>query len=323
MSKPACTPVPFPFDLVQRAADHRQHIVHRAFAFALVYDVQMRPDAIVVKQVCDMSDLESIEPALDIALASARQLRCQVVAGSSSSTTSAVFDRVIVVNNSASLGEMNSLYKLGSLQHLRSTMDMNLTACIWFTTLMLRRIPGLVLPAQSSTITAGHTYESLPCVIINISSLTAIKPFKTLLPYCIHKAARDMLHTGLAEELNDPSHNPLNDASLSSAQRALQLSSAPAAALTGTASSATSASAPSHHPAIKTLNYAPGPMDTDMSTAIAECSGVDGPTREWYVKAKADGSNVDPFVSAAKCTRLIQANKFVSGSHIDFYDAEP
>lgn len=61
---------------------------------------------------------------------------------------------------------------------------------------------------------------------------------------------------------------------------------------------------------LKVLNYAPGPMDTDMGAQIRE-SGFTS-TFEW----------VDVGASASKCIRLALGNDFESGSHIDFFDKE-
>ena len=70
----------------------------------------------------------------------------------------------------------------------------------------------------------------------------------------------------------------------------------------------------------KTMNYAPGPMDTDMQKTIRESEGCDFGTREYFIDAKAKGTLVDPAKSAEKLASLVIANTFASGAHIDFYD---
>jgi sepiapterin reductase len=70
---------------------------------------------------------------------------------------------------------------------------------------------------------------------------------------------------------------------------------------------------------IKTLNYAPGPMDTAMQTSIREHCKDEG-IKEYYKSLKEKNTLVDPNVSARKLMTLISKNEFSSGAHIDFYD---
>lgn len=70
----------------------------------------------------------------------------------------------------------------------------------------------------------------------------------------------------------------------------------------------------------KTLNYAPGPLDTDMQTELRESDTIHQPTKEWSVDAFKEGKLVTPEASAAKCIKILQENRFESGAHIDYYD---
>jgi sepiapterin reductase len=74
-------------------------------------------------------------------------------------------------------------------------------------------------------------------VIVNISSLAAIKPFSTWSVYCMGKAAREMFHQVLAEEHKNSKSG------------------------------------------VKVLNYAPGPLDTDMQKDIREAPLLDAETQ--------------------------------------------
>lgn len=65
---------------------------------------------------------------------------------------------------------------------------------------------------------------------------------------------------------------------------------------------------------LKVLNYAPGPMDTDMSKEIR--------SPEQYEEDLKSGNLVDPRLSAEKCVRLAVRGTFVTGSHVDFFDEE-
>lgn len=77
--------------------------------------------------------------------------------------------------------------------------------------------------------------------LVNISSLCAIKPFEYDCVYCIGKAARDMLMRVIAEEVH-----ALSTSMLTKSQAKLCNST------------------------VKTLNYAPGPMDTNMQAELRQ-----------------------------------------------------
>lgn len=62
------------------------------------------------------------------------------------------------------------------------------------------------------------------------------------------------------------------------------------------------------------LNYAPGPMNTDMSRDIR--------SPEQYEEDLKSGNLIDPAKSAEKCVRLAVQGTFVTGSHVDFFDEE-
>lgn len=65
---------------------------------------------------------------------------------------------------------------------------------------------------------------------------------------------------------------------------------------------------------LRVLNYAPGPMDTDMSREIR--------TVEQYEDDLRNKRLVDPKLSAEKCVRLALGNRFTTGSHVDYFDEE-
>jgi sepiapterin reductase len=122
---------------------------------------------------------------------------------------------------------------------------------------------------------------SISCfTIINVSSLAATTPFESWSIYCAGKAARDIYHAVLAKE---------------------QLKF------------------PDRRKLV-TLNYAPGPLDTNMQKEIRENEQVDKETREFFKTMKDNNQLVDPNVSADKLSRLIISGSFESGSHVDFYE---
>ncbi len=74
---------------------------------------------------------------------------------------------------------------------------------------------------------------------------------------------------------------------------------------------------------VKTLSYAPGPMDTEMQAQMRASDTIDAGTRAFFQKMHAENTFVDCAASAAKCAHILEANRFASGAHIDFYDANP
>merc|ERR1712238_76391 len=68
--------------------------------------------------------------------------------------------------------------------------------------------------------------------------------------------------------------------------------------------------------AIKTLNYAPGPLETDMAKEIRKkADELDVDLKPHFQKKL-----LDSYDSAMKLIRVIDKNEFDTGSHIDYYD---
>ena len=65
---------------------------------------------------------------------------------------------------------------------------------------------------------------------------------------------------------------------------------------------------------LKVLNYAPGPMLTDMLRAARSVEQMENDVRT--------GRLVDPRISAEKCVRLALSGTFATGAHVDFYDQD-
>lgn len=72
---------------------------------------------------------------------------------------------------------------------------------------------------------------------------------------------------------------------------------------------------------LRILNYAPGPLDTDMQREIREGPSVDLSIKETFMKMKADNLLIDANASANKLFSIIQQNDFENGAHIDYFDA--
>lgn len=123
-------------------------------------------------------------------------------------------------------------------------------------------------------------------IFVNISSLAAIKSFESWGLYCSVKAARNMFMQVVASEAKILSKKYFNG----------KLS-------------------------IKTLNYAPGPLDTDMQKEIRDSSPHEE-QRAFYIEMKEQGTLLKPEQSAKKMIKLLEENSFENGAHIDYYDLE-
>ena len=74
---------------------------------------------------------------------------------------------------------------------------------------------------------------------------------------------------------------------------------------------------------INILNYAPGPLDTDMQAEIRESETINRETREYFRGLKDSNTLVQVNDSAAKMVKIILSKSYVSGCHIDYYDEVP
>ncbi|KAG0300712.1 hypothetical protein BGZ98_008966, partial [Dissophora globulifera] len=70
---------------------------------------------------------------------------------------------------------------------------------------------------------------------------------------------------------------------------------------------------------VKTLNYAPGPLDNAMQADVRRTLG-DKEQLEIYEDMHQKGSLVAMDDSSRKLVLLLEKDEFVSGGHIDFYD---
>ena len=171
------------------------------------------------------------------------------------------FSQVVFVNNHGSLGDLSPV-GTHDAHRMQTAFNVNLTSTCFLSSEAVKFAKSL--PTNTTV------------QIINISSLCALQAFPSWAIYCAGKAARDMYHRTLAEELR------------------------------GT------------H--VKTLNFAPGPLDTDMQKQIREAPEVDEPTRRVFLDLKEQGKLVTPEASAEKLVKLVSENSYESGSHLDYYD---
>eukprot|EP00127_Corallochytrium_limacisporum_P003067 Clim_evm23s145 gene=Clim_evmTU23s145 len=118
--------------------------------------------------------------------------------------------------------------------------------------------------------------------IVNVSSLCAVAEFPGWGLYCAIKAGRDMLLKVLSRELEEYQKATGNKATL------------------------------------KTLNYAPGPLDTSMQLEVRTKLKYDV-MRNQYKEMHAQGKLIKCLTSADRLLKLLDTD-YVSGEHIDYYD---
>ena len=66
---------------------------------------------------------------------------------------------------------------------------------------------------------------------------------------------------------------------------------------------------------IRLLNYAPGPLETDMVTEIRAAPGLDPSLQPSYAQPQ-----LDPLVSARVLVQLVTKDSFTSGAHVDYFE---
>lgn len=219
--------------------------------------------------VADLSDLANLTDTANTLFNS--------VSFPSSSATEAQFrySRIFFVNNHGSLGSLryigSDLSAERSLRDMTIAFNLNVTSTCFLTSEFVKYYKAV--PAD----------QKARFVVVNVSSLAAIQPFDSWGVYCSGKAAREMFHKCLADEISKTTEK-------------------------------------SHIKTFSILNYAPGPMDTDMQKDIRENPNVHQATQEYFRSLKETNSLVDINVSATKLVKLVVMNKFTSGDHIDFFD---
>ncbi|XP_076990671.1 sepiapterin reductase [Tamandua tetradactyla] len=94
--------------------------------------------------------------------------------------------RLLLINNAGTLGDVSKGFvDLADPAEMNSYWALNLTSMLCLTSSILKSFPGC---------------PGLSRIVVNISSLCALEPFKGWAMYCAGKAARDMMFRVLAAE---------------------------------------------------------------------------------------------------------------------------
>lgn len=110
----------------------------------------------------DLSDLEHLETNIQSAFHPLNR------------TQKERYTRAILINNAGSLGHVGASSCLPSPMALKESVDLNFTSSVWLSSYFYR---------------VFGREQNIKCNIVNISSLCAISPFKTMAMYCAGKSA--------------------------------------------------------------------------------------------------------------------------------------
>ncbi|EGF83437.1 hypothetical protein BATDEDRAFT_84986 [Batrachochytrium dendrobatidis JAM81] len=197
------------------------------------------------------------------------------------------YTTAVLFNNAGTLGTLSRI-RDQTISDMRKSIDVNLMAPLVLSAAFLKQF------ADCSKL-----------ILVNVSSLAAIQPFDTWGVYSSIKAARDMFHQVIAvEEANIDAEEALSKRTTSPCSKDTQDTQAPLKSAR-----------------VRVLNYAPGPMDTDMQTRIRnEMPEIE--LKQAYVKMHDQGQLVDPNDSASVLMSLLESDDYINGSHIDYYDVQ-
>jgi len=234
----------------------------------------------------DLSDLDAVEGMTDIF----QELQSLSLGYGKVSETGVMakddewnYERAILINNAGSLGHLGPSTDLSSLSDLRKVIDLNVTSSIWL----------------SSNFIRYFRKPTTECTVVNISSLCAIEPFKTMGTYCAGKAAREMFHTVLAKELSEDGGSSTND---SDEGRDGNLND------------------------VKILNYAPGAVNTEMTELLSRNEALDDDLSQYFREMPREGGGTEsgqmlmPGDTAKQLVDLVVSDRFQSGAHVDYWD---
>ncbi|XP_059085105.1 sepiapterin reductase-like [Tigriopus californicus] len=73
-------------------------------------------------------------------------------------------------------------------------------------------------------------------------------------------------------------------------------------------------------PQYRVLNYAPGPLDTDMIAEVLADPKIHPEIQKIFEELVQQGNLLQPKTSADKLAQVLKADEFVSGSHVDYFN---
>lgn len=201
----------------------------------------------------------------------------------------------IFINNAGSLGPLTLVDTIATdndvaaaYSSISTTINLNVTMCCFLSSEFARRVKLLGASSSSSKFT-----------IVNVSSLAAVQAFETWGIYCA-----GYYHHYYYDYYLHYNNDHLGKAAREMFHKVLALEQE------------------KNEVKIRVLNYAPGPLDTDMQKEIRESATVDEETRKYFATMKEEKKLVNPDDSAEKMMRVILATNYDNGAHIDYFDPE-
>jgi sepiapterin reductase len=169
------------------------------------------------------------------------------------------FDLSLIIHNAGSVGDVSDgISDMCSTEKWQEYFSLNLFSVACLNSQFLKVFPEGSVKQRT---------------IVNVTSLCAIKPFKSMGYYCTGKASREMFFRVLAEE----------------------------------------------NPTINVLNYAPGPVDTDMVSEVMRNTG-DADIKSMFENLKKTGTILTADQTTRRIIEILENGKFESGQHVDYYD---
>mmetsp|Transcript_35279 Transcript_35279/g.38170 ORF Transcript_35279/g.38170 Transcript_35279/m.38170 type:complete len:403 (+) Transcript_35279:76-1284(+) len=259
----------------------------------------------VICRTMDLSDLDRLDDNIDILVDDVDRLvyGCDNNGDDQNQRHDMDVD-VVFVNNAGSLGHLGPTISSPSLMDMRQTIDLNITSSLWLSV----RFAQYVKQQQQEQKQKRRPRKIINisnATIVNISSLLAISDdILSMGIYSTGKAARERYHTIIGKEeikrikkKDDESYSNNNIIIREEEEGQNNKNN-------------------SNTAAIKTLNYAPGPLETDMAKEIRKkADELDVDLKPHFQKKL-----LDSYDSAMKLIRVIDKNEFDTGSHIDYYD---
>ncbi|XP_066583708.1 sepiapterin reductase-like [Prorops nasuta] len=224
-----------------------------SFTLLLARDAELLESVLLtVKKFVD-ADFE----AIDLGVATTIQLKA-VITKALEKCKEKKFDRLVLVHNVGAMGDLSiRTEQMTSFEDWRSYYDLNVFS--------VATLNGVALNLFND--------KSIRKVVINITSLCAISPMKSMGFYCSGKAAREMYFKVFALE----------------------------------------------NPDVDVLNYAPGPVDTDMLQSVVR-DAKDTEVKESFNTLLTKGTVLSTKETVNRLLEILQTHKYKSGDHVDYYD---
>ncbi|XP_020562483.1 sepiapterin reductase [Oryzias latipes] len=173
----------------------------RGFGRAVARDLSrlVQPGSVLVLAARSGDELRALQAELTDSEAGRAGLKVQVAVAdvgrtegleaiirSSAEAFSENIDRVILINNAASLGDVSRFTRsFTDMAEVDSYLSLNVSSSLCLTARVLQAFPGR---------------GGLRHTVVNVTSLCALQPFRSWVLYCTGKAAREMMFRVLAEE---------------------------------------------------------------------------------------------------------------------------